>query len=66
MGAAAGKSSIPQIGAFLNTNAGGANYWDSAPAYWTAVLIDGKNPLTEAKKLAAIWKANVAAGKADL
>lgn len=65
-GAAAGLSSIPQIGAFLNTNAGGANYWDSAPAYWTAVLIDGKNPLVEAKKLAAIWKANVAAGKADL
>jgi hypothetical protein len=66
MGAAAGKSSIPQIGAFLNTNAGGANYWDSAPAYWTAVLVDGKDPLVEAKKLAAIWKANVAAGKADL
>jgi hypothetical protein len=50
----------------LNTHAGGANYWDSAPAYWTAVLVDGKNPLVEAKKLAAIWKANVAAGKADL
>ena len=66
MGAAASLSSIPQIGAFLNTNAGGANYWDSAPAYWNAVLVDGKNPLTEAKKLAAIWKANVAAGKADL
>jgi arabinogalactan oligomer/maltooligosaccharide transport system substrate-binding protein len=66
MGAAASLSSIPQIGAFLNTNAGGANYWDSAPAYWTAVLVEGKNPLTEANKLAAIWKANVAAGKADL
>lgn len=66
MGAAASLSSIPQIGAFLNTNAGGANYWDSAPAYWTAVLVDGKDPLVEAKKLAAIWKANVAAGKADL
>lgn len=65
-GVAAGLSSIPQIGAFLNTNAGGANYWDSAPAYWTATLVDGKNPLVEAKKLAAIWKANVAAGKADL
>ncbi|CAB4788500.1 unannotated protein [freshwater metagenome] len=66
MGAAASLSSIPQIGAFLNTNKGGASYWDSAPAYWTAVLVDGKNPLTEAKKLASIWKANVAAGKADL
>jgi hypothetical protein len=66
MGAAAGKSSIPQIGAFLNTNAGGASYWDSAGAYWTEVLVNGKDPLVEAKKLAAIWKANVAAGKADL
>ena len=66
MGLAAARSSIPQIGAFLNTNAGGANYWDSAPAYWTAILVDGKDPLAEAKKLAAIWKANVAAGKADL
>ena len=66
MGLAAARSSIPQIGAFLNTNAGGANYWDSAPDYWTAILVDGKDPLAEAKKLAAIWKANVAAGKADL
>ena len=66
MGVAAGLSSIPQIGAFLNTNAGGANYWDSSGAYWTAVLVDGKDPVAEAKKLAAIWKANVAAGKADL
>jgi arabinogalactan oligomer/maltooligosaccharide transport system substrate-binding protein len=66
MGVAAGMSSIPQIGAFLNTNAGGASYWDSSGAYWTAVLVDGKDPLVEAKKLAAIWKANVAAGKADL
>ena len=32
----------------------------------SAVLVDGKDPLVEAKKLAAIWKANVAAGKADL
>ena len=66
MGAAASRSSLPQIGAFLNTNKGGASYWDSAPAYWTAVLVDGKNPLVEAKKLASIWKANVVAGKADL
>jgi arabinogalactan oligomer / maltooligosaccharide transport system substrate-binding protein len=65
-GAAASLSSIPQIGAFLNNNAGGANYWDSAPAYWTAVLVDGKDPVTEGNKLAAIWRANTTAGKSDL
>ncbi len=65
-GAAATLSSIPQIGAFLNNNAGGANYWDSAPAYWTAVLVDGKDAVVEGNKLAAIWRANTTAGKADL
>ena len=65
-GAAANASSLPQIGAFLNNNAGGANYWDSAPAYWTAVLVDGKDAVTEGNKLAAIWRANTSAGKADL
>ena len=65
-GSAATLSSLPQIGAFLNNNAGGANYWDSAPAYWTAVLVDGKDPVTEGNKLAAIWRANTSAGKADL
>ena len=65
-GAAATLSSLPQIGAFLNNNAGGANYWDSAPAYWTAVLVDGKDAVTEGNKLAAIWRANTSAGKADL
>lgn len=65
-GRAATLAGIPQIGAFLNNNKGGANYWDSAPAYWTAVLIDGKDATIEARKLAAIWKGNVAAGKADL
>lgn len=65
-GSAATLAGIPQIGAFLNNNKGGANYWDSAPAYWTSVLIDGKDATIEARKLAAIWKANVSAGKADL
>jgi arabinogalactan oligomer/maltooligosaccharide transport system substrate-binding protein len=65
-GAAASLSSIPQIGAFLNNNAGGANYWDSAPAYWTAVLVDGKDPVVEGNKLAAIWRTNTTAGRADL
>ena len=65
-GAAASLAGIPQIGAFLNSNAGGASYWDSAPAYWTAVLVNGKDPLVEAKKLAAIWKKDMLVGKADL
>lgn len=65
-GSAASLAGIPQIGAFLNNNAGGASYWDSAPAYWTAVLVNGKDPLVEAKKLAAIWKKNMLAGKSDL
>ena len=65
-GSAASLAGIPQIGAFLNSNKGGANYWDSAPAYWTAVLIDGKNAVSEASKLAAIWRANVDGGKGDL
>ena len=65
-GTAASLAGIPQIGAFLNNNTGGANYWDSAPAYWTAVLVNGKDPVKEGSKLAAIWRANVEAGKADL
>ncbi len=65
-GSAASLAGIPQIGAFLNSNKGGANYWDSAPAYWKAVLIDGKDAVKEASKLSAIWRANVEAGKADL
>ena len=65
-GAAASLAGIPQIGAFLNNNKGGANYWDSAPAFWTAVLVDGKNVAAESKKLANIWRTNTSAGKADL
>jgi maltose-binding protein MalE len=65
-GSAASLAGIPQIGAFLNSNAGGASYWDSAPAYWTAVLVNGKDPLVEAKKLAKIWKKNMLTGKSDL
>jgi hypothetical protein len=44
----------------------GTSYWDSAPAYWTAVLVDGKDPVKEAKKLAAIWRANLKAAGNDL
>jgi arabinogalactan oligomer/maltooligosaccharide transport system substrate-binding protein len=65
-GSAASLAGIPQIGAFLNSNKGGANYWDSAPAFWTAVLVDGKDPVKEASKLSKIWKANTDGGKGDL
>jgi arabinogalactan oligomer / maltooligosaccharide transport system substrate-binding protein len=65
-GAAASLAGIPQIGAFLGNNKGGANYWDSAPAYWTAVLIDGKDAVKEASKLASIWRVNTDSGKGDL
>jgi arabinogalactan oligomer/maltooligosaccharide transport system substrate-binding protein len=65
-GAAASVAGIPQIGAFLNNNKGGANYWDSAPAFWTAVLVDGKDVASESKKLANIWRTNTTAGKSDL
>jgi len=65
-GTAATLAGIPQIGAFLNQNAGGASYWDSAPAFWTAVLVDGKDASVEAKKLANIWRTNTSAGKSDL
>jgi arabinogalactan oligomer/maltooligosaccharide transport system substrate-binding protein len=65
-GSAASLSGIPQIGAALNTNKGGANYWDSAPAFWSAVLTTGKDPVTEAKKLSKIWSANLRSVAADL
>ena len=65
-GSAASLAGIPQIGAFLHSNKGGANYWDSAPAFWTAVLVDGKDAVKEASKLAKIWRANTDGGKGDL
>lgn len=65
-GSAASLAGIPQIGAFLNSNKGGANYWDSAPAFWTAVLVDGKDPVKEASKLSKIWRANTDGGRGDL
>jgi len=65
-GSAANLAGIPQFGAFLNNNKGGANYWDSAPAYWQAVLIDGKDAVREASKLASIWRINVSTGRGDL
>ena len=65
-GAAANLAGIPEIGAFLNGPKGGTSYWDSAPAYWTAVLVDGKDAVKEAAKLSKIWKTNTDSGKANL
>jgi arabinogalactan oligomer/maltooligosaccharide transport system substrate-binding protein len=64
-GASAAAASVPQVGAILN-GPSGTSYWDSAPAYWTAVLVDGKDPVKEAKKLVAIWRANLKAATNDL
>ena len=64
-GASAAEASIPQVGAILN-GPSGTSYWDSAPAFWTAVLVDGKNPVVEAKKLRAIWSANLKAAASDI
>ncbi len=62
-GAAAG---IPQIGAILNGATGSKSYWDLLPAFWTAVLVDGKDPVSEAAKMDAFFKTNIAAGVKDL
>jgi arabinogalactan oligomer/maltooligosaccharide transport system substrate-binding protein len=64
-GASAAAASIPQVGAILN-GPSGTSYWDSAPAYWTAVLVDGKDAVKEAKKLVSIWRANLRAAYSDL
>ncbi len=63
-GASASAASIPQVGAILN--GAGKSYWDSLPAYWTSVLVDGKDPVAEAKKLAGIYLANLRAAANDI
>lgn len=65
-GASAAEASIPQVGAILNGASGSKSYWDSAPAYWTAVLTDGKDAVVEAKKLAAIWRTNLRGAANDI
>jgi arabinogalactan oligomer/maltooligosaccharide transport system substrate-binding protein len=60
----AGITSLPQIGAILNGDK--TSYWDALPAFWTAVLVDGKSASAEATKLAAIFKANLEKGLKDL
>ena len=65
-GASANAASIPQVGAILNGASGSKSYWDSAPAYWTAVLVDGKDAVAEAKKLATIWRNNLRGAANDI
>jgi maltose-binding protein MalE len=65
-GASASLAGIPQVGVILDGVKGGTSYWDSAGAYWTAVLVDHKDAVTEASKLAKIWRANADASKGNL
>lgn len=65
-GKAGTLAGIPQIGAILNGTTGSVSYWDALPAFWTAVLVDGKDAVAEAKKLNDIFKKNIAAGVKDL
>jgi maltose-binding protein MalE len=65
-GKAAAKAGVPEIGAILNGTTGSLSYWDSVPAYWTAVLVNGKDPKAEAVKLNGYLVKNLAAGVKDL
>ena len=60
---AASQASIPLVAPIITSTAGGATYWDATPAFWSNVLVDGKNVNTQATKLAGIFKKNIAAGK---
>jgi arabinogalactan oligomer/maltooligosaccharide transport system substrate-binding protein len=57
----ASLASVPQIGAILGGVAGSTSYWDSSSAFWANVLVDGKNPRTQAVKLNRILKRNLKA-----
>jgi arabinogalactan oligomer/maltooligosaccharide transport system substrate-binding protein len=61
-GKAGAVAGIPQIGAILNGATGSKSYWDLLPAFWTDVLVNGKDPQTSAAKLDAFFKTNIAAG----
>ena len=65
-GKAAGKAGIPQIGSILNGTTDSKSYWDLLPAFWTAVLVNGRDPQTEAKKMNDYFVKNITAGVKDL
>jgi arabinogalactan oligomer/maltooligosaccharide transport system substrate-binding protein len=56
----AAQASVPQLGSVLNGVS--KSYWDSLPAFWTAVLVEGKDPTAESRKLNTILKKNLVAG----
>jgi hypothetical protein len=60
---AAAQGSVPQVGSILGGVSGNASYWDSSSAFWANVLIDGKKPLAEARKLNTILKKNLSAAR---
>ena len=60
---AAAQGSVPQVGSILGGVSGNASYWDSSSAFWANVLIDGKKPLAEARKLNKILKKNLSAAR---
>ncbi|MFM8628114.1 MAG: hypothetical protein ACKOCP_04945, partial [Candidatus Nanopelagicus sp.] len=65
-GKAASRAGIPQIGAILNGAEGSKSYWDLLPAFWTAVLVNGRDPLAEARKMNDFFVKNITAGVKDL
>jgi hypothetical protein len=65
-GKAVSKAGVPEIGSILNGTTGSLSYWDAVPAYWTAVLVNGKDPKAEAVKLNEYLAKNLAAGAKDL
>ena len=65
-GKAVSKAGVPEIGSILNGTTGSLSYWEAVPAYWTAVLVNGKDPRAEAVKLNEYLAKNLAAGAKDL
>jgi hypothetical protein len=65
-GNAVSKAGVPEIGSILNGTTGSLSYWEAVPAYWTAVLVNGKDPKAEAVKLNEYLAKNLAAGAKDL
>jgi len=57
---------IPQIGGILNGATGSKSFWDLLPAFWTDVLVNGKDPATSAAKMDSFFQTNIAAGIKDL
>jgi arabinogalactan oligomer/maltooligosaccharide transport system substrate-binding protein len=65
-GTSGAMAGIPQIGGILNGATGSKSYWDLLPAFWTDVLVNGKDPVTSVAKMDAFFQTNIAAGIKDL